>query len=80
MCNFSVAKRAFNTSSIIKIHKYLMKNYGIKCMTCTWYTMTSLKSFFMGLLIQPTFISLYPNQYSQEFEELFLIKKVKILC
>ena len=80
--DFSVDYRAFDTSNIIDIHKYIMWK--------TWYEIKFglIKKTFMGLLInivntsihtkcislsnqncviQPTFVNLYPNEYSQEF-------------
>ena len=87
---FSFDYNSIDTSNIINIHKYLMKNHDIKL--CLEF----FQKMFTGLLtslvnasnhtncaslsnqkyeIQPAFINSHPNEYSQEFYYYLLIVK-----
>ena len=77
MYDFSINHRAFETSNIINIHKYLMKKHSIKCLglikNCLLTVIVSASNHTKCMLLsnqkcmtQPTFINLHPNEYSQE--------------
>ena len=80
MCDFSVDYRAFDTTNIINIHKYLTKKHNVKYLSLLkknvyWiinyhisasnYTIRMLLSHHK-CMTQHTVVKLHPNEYSQE--------------
>ena len=69
MYDFFINYRAFDTSNVIDIHKYLMRKMFIRLLTSIVSTSNHTKCISLSsqkCIIQATLINLHPNEYCQE--------------